>query len=302
LPDGKNTEKEIPLARNNTFGRMKSMADQNLNLLATQGDPLERLICRDFDSLALVLASYASIWARHIYPRRIRNGAFIVNEWLPFAGRHYTALLRLHHAFIARRTIVSLCHEASAEIDSGIKEGAYARLLEIHSSCAAFWENLGASIDNFFEAKREATKLLFPKAEILQGHRGRTVSEVRNPKLYYAFGRRSQFIHSILVPVKLEDGMVTFNLVHYDDENTNWHVDREVMQNIDSQIENDWASVLVEFGNEWAGFSSWLDENDPPEMKLNVKIDNLRGFEEPPPPSGTGQSISGIDIPPSGTG
>lgn len=243
--------------------------DEYLDSLATCGDPLERLICGDFQSLNLVLQPYSKIWKDHILHRRVEGGAFLIEEWQEFGGRHYTALIRLHHAMWAKDEIMQLCSEA--EMDG------YFKLLKVHSACANFWDNLGASIDNFMKAKTEAKKLLestsvkrVPKAKCDHcgavkpdsKFEGKTLSSLEHPKLDYAFQRRNQFIHSIIVPHQIQNGEIIFDLKHFDDETTTWRNEGYCRQELGSKIQEDWAAIITEFGNSWGALYSYLQQHD----------------------------------------
>jgi hypothetical protein len=244
--------------------------DSNLDKLEAKGDPLERLICHEFSSLDKILLPYSKIWANHVYPRRVGDGALLTEPWQGFGGCHYTALVRLHHALIAKNKILKLT-------ETEAKENDVALVLAVHAACATFWDNLGAAIDNFVHAKVEAKKALGIGVEKRQEKQkcptcgaekteekvaARTLSDKGNPKLFYAFERRHQFIHSILVPQQIKDGMIVFNLRHYDDAATDWVKNEIVFQNIDTQIELDWSEVLSEFGDSWEKFYSWLHDQD----------------------------------------
>ncbi|MEI7731005.1 MAG: hypothetical protein WCO56_15625 [Verrucomicrobiota bacterium] len=252
--------------------------NNDFDRLQTKGDPLEVLICREFDELSLVLLPYSRVWSRHIFTRRIKDGSEVIPEWMPFAGCHYTALVRLHHALIAKREIIAICKKAEESGKHDATEEDYFSLLSVHAACTSFWDNLGASIDNFVHAQEEAKTVLAlkkekrqeipvcpkcgAKPELKEKFAARTLSQAKNPKLYYAFERRHQFIHSILVPHRIDGGMIVFNLRHYDDAATDWSKDVQVWQNIDSQVNEDWGNVLKEFGDTWAGFDSWIKAED----------------------------------------
>lgn len=246
--------------------------DEHLDKLHKIGDPLERLICEDLESLQNVLLPYARVWAGHIEPRRKDEGALLQAEWQKFGGRHYTALIRLHHAYAAKNQILELCNEE-------IRDDNYERLLEVHSACTSLWDNLGAAIDNFVRAREEARRVLgigvgkrktnskcgtCGANESEENFEARALSPEANPKLYYAFQRRHQFIHSIIVPQKIEGGMIVFNLTHFKQIATDWTEEEMRYECIDSKMQRDWDEILLEFGNEWAALSSWLAEKDEP--------------------------------------
>ena len=248
--------------------------DEHLDKLHQIGDPLERLICEDFASLQNVLLPYSRVWGGHIEPRRKGDGALLQEEWQKFGGRHYTALIRLHHAMTAKNQILELC-------DAEIQDEDYERLLEVHSACTSLWDNLGAAIDNFVRAREEAKRVLgvgiakrkassncdaCGAIESDEDFEARALSPETNPKLYYAFQRRHQFIHSIIVPQKIEGGMIVFNLTHLKQVATDWTEEEIRYECVDSKIKTDWEDILIEFGNEWAALHSWLSEKDKPEL------------------------------------
>lgn len=273
---------------------------RDLDLLSNQGDPIEKIICNDLEQLQSVLIPYARVWAKHIYPRRVKDGALLQEEWQYFGGCHYTSLIRLHHALCAKKSIDELCR-------AKIKDKDYERLLNVHSACTTFWDNIGAAIDNFGRAKIEAHKLLGEdtekrkRNEICQEcgrekteekYAGRMFSQSKDPVLYYAFERRNQFIHSIIVPQQIQDGVIVFNLRHYDDASTDWNREKILFKNIDSQIKDDWDKVLAALVGKWNSLDSFLQKTDhAPEANFNNEIATcgslntspLSGSEGPPP-------------------
>ena len=237
--------------------------DPNLTLLQDAGDPLEKLICQAVEPLFPVLSPYARVWAHHIYLRRIGDGSQVVAEWMSFGGSHNTALIRLYHAYRAKEHLPALCKKAEEVKDRKPTAEDYSLLLEVHATCAAFWENLGSAVDNFFRAWADAKKALNLKVKPREGEEneptsGKTVSDLTYPKLNHAYARRTQFIHSRLVPKRLEDGMIVFNLRHYDDEKTVWLPETEEIESIDTQVAKDWNEVLNELGSAWERFFSWI--------------------------------------------
>lgn len=279
--------------------------DKDFDRLQAKGDPLEVLICRDLHELSLVLLPYARVWSRHIFTRRVGDGSEVVPEWMPFAGCHYTALVRLHHAVMAKRKIIATCKKAGESGKHEATEDDYFRLLSVHAACTSFWDNLGASIDNFVHAREEAKTALTvnkekrqqipacpkcgAKAEPKEKFVARTLSQAKNPKLYYAFERRHQFIHSILVPHRIDGGMVVFNLRHYDDAATDWSKDVQVWQSIDSQIQKDWDEVMAEFGTTWSAFDAWIQAEDKHRPKCD---DQEAAVPTPNEPSASNHSLT----------
>jgi hypothetical protein len=111
--------------------------------LVFEGDPLEREIACSWEELSLVLEPYADIWHDFILPRRLPDPpGRVAEEWMPFAGSHYTALIRVYHAY---KSYLGL-RERVAAIEGG--QDSAVLLLEVHELTASFWEHIGSAIDN----------------------------------------------------------------------------------------------------------------------------------------------------------
>jgi hypothetical protein len=254
--------------------------DPNLARLEKDGDPLEILICQARDQLFPVLSPYARVWAQHVFPRRVGDGSLLVDEWMPFGSDHYTALIRLHHAYCAKGRLLALCKKAEEVKDRKPTADDYALLLHVHATCAAFWENLGSAIDNFAHVWDDARRILLGNAKNPGTTEGdepiafKGISADRYPLLNYAYDRRTQFIHSALVPKRFVDGMVVFNLRHYDDKATDWLPETEVIEAVDAQIVKEWEAVLKELGLAWERLFSWLQSKD--KKRPEAKVEQLR--------------------------
>lgn len=220
------------------------MSDR-FSLLQANGDPFERIIAQ-CDELSGVLHPYAEIWSSFILPRRVGDGSMVEEKWIPFASSHYTALIRLHHACNAKNALLKLCENIGSE-------NGYELLLNAHADWSAFWENLGSVVDNLKHVRKEAGKLMSANDssdEYEVGH--------ENLTLKFAYDRRTQFIHKAIVPAMVVEGMVVFNTAHYDDEQTNWHIEKQNIDSLDSRIHTDWADTLKELHNEWNALKSYL--------------------------------------------
>ncbi len=286
--------------------------DPCLILLQEAGDPFEKLICQSAVALLPVLHPYAHVWAEHVEPRREGDGSQISAEWMPFGGSHYTALIRLYHACRAKESLLYLCKSIDGTKYRIPTAEDYAVLLEIQAVCAAFWENLGSAIDNFAHAWDDARRILVGNAKNVGANgdepiSGKTISDVKYKNLNQAFARRTQYIHWRLVPKRLEDGRVEFNLRHYDDEKTVWLPEIEEIKALDVQIQQVWNDVLNELSSAWWKLFSWLQSKDkdhavgyesrlavtptepsasylaPPSGTESIRTD----METPPPPSGS---------------
>lgn len=249
--------------------------------LSHSGDQFERLICQHNDDLHQILAPYSQIWIEHIYPRRIGDGSSLEEGWMSFGGSHYTALIRLHHADESRKEVIKLCNELQSTATRGVHADNFAKLLRLHAASAAMWENLGAAIDNFRLARFEAAKLVkhkqpetikrCPKCDkpLDQEYKttGTPLSEVANPKLYFAYQRRTQFIHSRIVPIQITEGIVEFNLIHFQDERTQWPPTAVKLKQLDHVVLAEWESIIMEFASEWWELHSLLAGKLPPLKK-----------------------------------
>ncbi|MES2463065.1 MAG: hypothetical protein V4671_20970 [Armatimonadota bacterium] len=198
-----------------------------------------------------------------------------------------------------------------------MEEGSYLMLLKVHSTCATFWDNLGASIDNFMKARIEAKKLLEAvsvkriskeKCENCGAARqdskfqGKTLSDLDHPKLNYAFQRRNQFMHSIIVPHEIQNGEIVFDLRHFNDETTRWSNEGYSKQELGSKIEDDWSNIVTEFGNAWGALYNYLQEHDE-NRPVEQDSGHTWGGASAPNNSTTSEnsSLSGICLPnPSG--
>jgi len=280
--------------------------DPNLKLLKRAGDPFERLICQSVEALLPILLPYAQIWAQHIEPRREGDGSQIKAEWMPFGGSHYTALIRLYHAYRAKESLLYLCKKIETTKNQKNEVEDYAVLLEIHAVCAAFWENLGSAIDNFCHVWDDARRILVgnaknPGANGDEPISGKTISDIKYKHLNAAFARRTQYIHWRLVPKRLEDGKVQFNLRHYDDEKTVWLPETEEVRALDVQIQQVWGDVLNELSSAWWKLFSWLQSKD--KDRPAARSDGLRLAATTTEPSASchallsGTQTINIDIP-----
>lgn len=252
--------------------------DPALQLLQEKGDPLEIVISQCRDALFPVLSPYARIWCNHIIHRRVGDGSRLVDEWMAFGSDHYTSLIRLYHAFSAKESLLNQCKRAEACKGRELTSDDYTLLLEVHATCAAFWENLGSTVDNLAHAWDDARRILLGNAkkpgatEDDEQFSFKAISRERYSMLNYAYDRRTQFIHSALVPKRLEDGIIAFNLRHYDSERTDWLTGADECEFVEKKISDDWTAVLKELGQAWERLFSWLQAKDEGRFRLPVSV------------------------------
>jgi hypothetical protein len=153
------------------------------------GDPIERHITQYAEHVSNVLFPYAGIWVDHILVRRKPGDpSFVGDDWMLFAGSHYTALIRVFQAFGKHREILRCCDAfGQGNTDPGL-------LLKVHDAVAGFWEHIGSAIDNLALCFEDA-----PCISMREGD-GRKHIQQRYPVLGQDYNRRTQFIHSRLIP------------------------------------------------------------------------------------------------------
>ena len=248
--------------------------EEAMKLLATRGDPLERVIAQAWKAIPLVLNPYAGIWAHHVYPRRNPHNAGVVTDaWMPFAGSHYTAIVRTYHAFQKWERIQFICDEFA----KGSRAGEL--LLEAHEVFASFWEHIGTAIDNLAHS--------FEDAPCIEKENGSKYVQIYYPKVDEAYDRRTQFIHSRLIPLGVDDGMVFFNSELFKTKDTNW-TERIIRPTIAADYYKDiWESFLKDMADLWSHLEKWLRDVDEGPFKFEPPtgepkmIKKMKFFREP---------------------
>lgn len=239
---------------------------ESFRLLETDGDIIEQRICKDADPLASVIYTYAEVWAHCVYSRR-KNVAEVEPDWMPFAGSHYSAIVRLHHAFQSKTVIEDLLTSDLLE-----KKPADALLL-IHHHFACFWENLGSCIDNLalaiedcelIEAVLDKDGKVDPE---MKGSNARKSLTRKYAALAHAYDRRTQFIHSRLVPQKFAKGSVSINVRLLDSKNTSWPSESGIEESLTADVlEKSWHDTTSELGNAWRRLCMELKKKYPPQV------------------------------------
>ena len=134
--------------------------------LARQGDPLERALCTESlanGTLAVVLVPYANVWQGFILPNREKDqGSMVQDEWIPFAQRHYSAIIRCWHVLHAFERIRVESESARAAQEGDDLSSLGRILLSLHEAIGSFFSSAGAAIENVQKAF-EAYPLEFDK-------------------------------------------------------------------------------------------------------------------------------------------
>lgn len=273
--------------------------DNYINLLGDKGDPLERVIVLSRDKLHNVLDPYSGIWGDHIFGRRLQgNQAQVDSDWMDFAGSHYTALVRVYQAHLKLESIERLVRVLSDGDNKAIT------LIELHDATAGFWEHIGSSIDNLCACWMDAPPLQVERAK-------ETIVAVDGSRLDWMYDRRSQFIHSRIVPNGVIDGAPFFNIRHFDKKNTDWKSKYVQDELVGDTYPNLWKEFIGLMGVQWEKLRSRLRDRDKRAPKIDatkkkssfdvskLKISDIQIPGGPVPPSTTEWDY--LDIPPSGT-
>jgi hypothetical protein len=202
-----------------------------LQLIRDQGDLLERQIFADED-FAGCFDLYPLVWTRCVLVNRVPGKLALQDlEWLRFAERHYSVIIRCWMAYIARKDIDRLCTDA-VDAPSALQH------LQLHRLLFEYYCSLGAAIDNMryaFQSEPinavDAFGAIYDRADI-------------QANLRYLYERRTQYIHKAIVPCFNNEGLLSLDAAMFNDTDTHW--DNRYPLNLNS------ASSLCDF--HWAQF------------------------------------------------
>lgn len=225
--------------------------EKAFEVLRRVGDPIEKHIVQSVEHLSPVLYPYAGVWADHVLLRR-RKGApsFVEEEWMPFAGSHYTALIRCYHAWQKYGRILDCCATfATGDRSAGV-------LLDVHDAVAGFWEHIGSAIDNLALCFEDAPCIRIDREQ------GCKYLQKRYRFLNWAYDRRSQLIHSRLIPKGLDGGVLYFNVRLLDSKGTDWATKYERQEIAEDFYKDQWRQFLAEMADAWQHLRNWLRNKD----------------------------------------
>ena len=232
------------------------MADDTIPVLAKYGDPLEQEICRHVDQLRIVLQPYSEVWFNHVVVRRVDDNSQVEEAWMNFAGSHYSAILRVFHAY---RSLCTLNDYALREVTAD-DVGKF--LLDVHREWASFWENIGSAIDNLALAFQDSVPpvLKDDARDVLTG---------KYADIGYAYDRRTQFIHSRIVPAYSHDGLLTFRVRteerkqrQLEPKESNWGLPYDGELAIGDILPKEWDRFLLAMKDAWCWLVSELRSKD----------------------------------------
>lgn len=167
---------------------------------------------------------------------------------MQFGGAHYTAIIRVYHAWQDANNVRGLCPIDDRCIDGHL-------LHELHRMCSSFWWNLGSAIDNLGKALEDAPPI--------KEKDGKAYLATRYPQLSYAYDRRTQVIHSRLIPIGVDGGIPFFFLEHVGAAKyTDWNVNVTQQTILQDFYEDFWCKFLAELTNVWWHVFSLMQTRD----------------------------------------
>jgi hypothetical protein len=178
---------------------------------------------------------------------------------MDFAGSHYTALIRMYLAYKAVDRLRIVC-------DQEMPQDPGDTLLEIQCLTAAYWWNVGSAIDNLGAAFADA-----PCTELKKGTGGKMIKK-DYPDVATAYDRRTQFIHSRIVPIGVDGGMPYFHFKYLESEienapdlpkYTDWTMEyRGRRELVDDFYNEHWRTFLPTMSAIWYRLANWLRDED----------------------------------------
>lgn len=167
---------------------------------------------------------------------------------MQFGGAHYTAIVRVYHAW---QEVTGL-----RDLYACDNQGVDGHLLHlIHRACSSLWWNLGSAIDNLGKVLEDAPPIK------LEG--GKSYLTERYQPLKYAYDRRTQAIHSRLIPIGVDGGLPTFFSDHMlAAKYTDWTSKFSQQEVVQDFYEKAWSEFLPAMGNAWWHVFSMMQERD----------------------------------------
>ena len=132
---------------------------------------------------------------------------------------------------------------------------------------------------------------------------------MRYPTLGEVYDRRTQFIHSRLVPQKVQERALTFNMRLLDSKKTFWPAKGKAEEEFVQSFHCDsWQDCLAQLGDAWEFLYTWLKDNfveqeQPPfnfEPIPVVTVPEIKIPDGPVPPSNIQCDPGWFQLPPSG--
>lgn len=178
------------------------MTTNEIQLIRSNGDLLERRIYADESPFCATFFTYAEIWTRHVLPNRSPSAPMLeAGPWSDFARCHYTSLVRCWSAYGAAQNIKTLCRDRPNTMASSAD-----RLLGLNAILASLFLSLASAIELLQKAGRVA-----PNSTLVQ-HWLRPA----NSPLDHICLLRNRFAHSWLVPLLPSAGTFVVDSIQID--------------------------------------------------------------------------------------
>jgi hypothetical protein len=182
---------------------MPNELHEPLQLIREHGDLLERHIFADAQ-FASDFNLYPIVWSLYVLQQRSPGKLGLADlNWLRFAERHYSTIIRCWMAASSQNEIDVLCMEA-------IDNPSPALHLRLHRLLFKFYCSLGAAIDNMrfaFAAHpinaEAAFEAVYSRPDVAAN-------------LRWLYERRTQFIHKAIVPCFNNEGLLSLDAAFFD--------------------------------------------------------------------------------------
>lgn len=233
------------------------MTNQNhLERIIKHGDFLERHMYKS-ENFANDFSIYPIIWNRYVLVNRKKGKLTLKNSyWQYFAERHYSAIVRCWNTMASHERIINICANSIDNNDA-------AAHLDILEALSSFFYFAGAAIENLQQAF--AVKPL-EKVDVFIGIKERMVDGGYNLKWFYE--RRSQCIHKVVVPVFINNGLLSVDTSFFDDTETHWDTARSYKkEDLEELSRFLWKHFVEQMNKAWSTLADELksiqDEETP---------------------------------------
>lgn len=222
-----------------------------LELLQNDGDLLERDMFADAE-FAKAFCIYPMVWSLYVRPHRKLECLTLVSpEWMRFAERHYSCIVRCWMAYTALREIADVC---SNTVDRPTARDH----LKLHRLLFEYFCSLGAAIDNLGIAFAEYPIESLNEFNVIYSRHNVEIS------LKDIFERRHQFIHKAVVPCFNGNGLLSLNASHFGDTEIRWDSPRPLKVQCVSQIcDHYWHHFVKEMRAAWSSLLTQLRAAEP---------------------------------------
>jgi hypothetical protein len=220
-----------------------------LTLIRSHGDLLERHVF-SVDAFANEFSVYPHVWARYVLPNRVPGKFTLTNpDWIRFAERHYSAVIRCWNARCALEKIRKICTES-------VDRNEACDYLELHEFLIAFFCGAGSAIDNLkYAFAAYPIKCL-----------GAFEKKMRRPgaaiNLAWIYDRRTQYVHKAIVPCFGAFGLASFDASFFTDTETKWDQTLPLkVESVADLVDLIWSHFVDEMRSCWCELFDLLKAN-----------------------------------------